>query len=176
MKLWYRCISVCLGVALMLGVVALADDAAETTPPPPCQTEHFRQFDFWIGTWDLAWEGGTGTNVISAKLGDCVIEENFISNDSPPFVGNSVSVYDTRSMMWKQTWVDNSGGYLDFVGGMVGDSMILKRSYVDTSGVERWQRMVFLNITADSLDWHWQKSTDGEAWEMVWAIDYIRRK
>jgi hypothetical protein len=150
-----------------------ADDAA---PTKPCQSDEFRQFDFWLGTWTLTWEGGTGTNVITKELGDCVIEENFTSHDSLPFMGHSVSTYSTRKGLWLQTWVDNAGGYLDFEGGRVADSMILSRSYVDTSGAEIGQRMIFFNIEDDSLDWHWQRSIDGgKTWTLSWAIHYERR-
>lgn len=170
-------IAVCV-TTLFLCLVPGASSHADTTStaPPPCSGLEYRQFDFWLGTWALSWEGGTGTNVISSEMGGCVIEENFTTSDDQPFVGNSLSVYDARSKTWKQTWVDNSGGYLDFEGGMVGDSMILARSFVDTSGTTRWQRMVFFNIEHDSLDWHWMKSTDGKTWELAWAIHYTRQK
>ena len=31
-----------------------------------------RELDFWVGEWDARWEGGSGTNVISAELDDPV--------------------------------------------------------------------------------------------------------
>ena len=39
----------------------------------------------------------------------------------------SVSTFDARAQQWKQTWVDNQGGYLDFTGGWQDDRMILQR-------------------------------------------------
>jgi len=32
-----------------------------------------RELDFWVGEWDGRWEGGSGTNVISAELDGTVV-------------------------------------------------------------------------------------------------------
>ena len=38
-------------------------------------------------------------------------------------------------------------------------------------------RMVFKNIRSDSLDWSWERSTDGgKTWTVQWPIHYTRRK
>jgi hypothetical protein len=36
-----------------------------------------RQFDIWIGSWDCTWEGGDGTNVVTAELNGIVTHERF---------------------------------------------------------------------------------------------------
>ncbi len=159
--------------------VAVSTSAQDEPKEPPCSSPEHRQFDFWVGTWDLTWgdgeNAGRGTNIISGEMNGCVIEENFTTLGEKPFVGNSLSVYDKAAGVWKQTWVDNSGGYLDFEGGMVGDSMILSRDAV-RDGKPVKQRMVFYNIAADSLDWDWQSSADGGAtWKPLWQIHYTRR-
>lgn len=143
----------------------------------PCSTPAYRQFDFWVGQWDLTWkDGGRGANVITRELGDCVIEENFTTLDSIAFVGRSLSTVSRESGQWRQTWVDNQGGYLEFIGGMVGDSMILSREAQRGDSVFL-QRMVFFNITPDSLDWSWQRSDDqGATWRPLWDIHYTRRR
>lgn len=132
-----------------------------------------RQFDFWIGEWDLTWKGGKGSNTITAILDSAVIQEVF---DAPGFKGRSLSTFHRRKNQWHQTWVDNTRGYLDFVGGMEGDRMILSRTAkTDTS--EFLQRMMFYNITADSLDWNWEQSNDeGKTWKLMWQIKYKRKQ
>jgi hypothetical protein len=159
----------------LLGLVTASDVHSQG-----CQSAEQRQFDFWIGSWSLSWPAGDsighGTNVVTQELSGCVIEENFSTTGEQPFVGNSLSVYDTTAGLWKQTWVDNNGSYLDFTGGMLADSMILSRSF-KRNGTEIWQRMVFFNITIDTLDWEWQSSTDfGHSWNTLWHIDYRRLK
>ena len=38
-------------------------------------------------------------------------------------------------------------------------------------------RMVFRNITANSLDWDWQTSADGgKTWKDLWNIHYARKQ
>jgi hypothetical protein len=155
---------------------ARAQDAEK--PPPPCSTSEARQLDFWIGDWDLTWEGGKGTNIISAILGGCVIEERFDgrNEEGAGLVGQSYSVYNPRREQWQQTWVDNQGGYLDFVGALVDGEMILSRE-AERDGKKFLQRMVFSNIAENELDWSWDRSNDGgETWKPVWVIHYTRKK
>src|SRR5690348_14436342 len=87
---------------------------------PSCSEPQQKQFDFWIGEWELTWpagatgQAGHGTNSIHRILNGCVVQENFSGGDSLSLRGTSLSTYDARSGKWKQTWVDNHGGYLDF--------------------------------------------------------------
>ena len=168
-------------ILLTAFAVSYAAETEPTEPQPPsgkCSSDEYRQFDFWIGHWDLSWgkgeTAGTGTNIITAELDDCVIEENFTSHDAQPFVGHSLSVYNPTDQLWRQTWVDNNGGYLDFEGGPDGDRMILSRE-ANKDGKTFLQRMVWYNIEDDSLDWNWERSVDsGVTWEVLWKIHYRR--
>lgn len=84
----------------------------------PCSTPEARQFDFWLGEWDLTWgEGGKGRNVITREYGGCVIQEKFDWQPGMDLQGMSVSTYDAKRGVRQQTWVDNNGSYLDLVGG-----------------------------------------------------------
>lgn len=134
--------------------------------------------DFWVGTWDLTWaDTGRGQNIITHQLDNCVIEENFTTLGPQPFRGNSVSTFDVKTHRWRQTWVDNQGGYFAFEGGMVGDSMILGCEKTGPDGTPFKLRMVFHNIKKNSLDWSWERSDDtGKSWRSLWAIHYSRRK
>ncbi len=167
-------------VSLLLFAAVAVNAQDDSKPqPPPCSTEGFHQFDFWVGEWDLTWgEGenaGTGTNIITHELGGCVIEENFTTHGDKPFVGRSVSVYRPSDDKWYQTWVDNHGGYLDFVGEFKDGRMILSRE-AERNGEKFLQRMVFHDIKKDSFAWDWEKSTDGgKNWELLWQIHYKRK-
>jgi len=143
----------------------------------PCSTAEFRQLDFWVGSWDLTWDQDKkGTNTITRVLGDCVILENFDGGDSMTLRGMSVSTFNPLTGNWQQTWVDNDGTYLDFIGGMQGDNMVLTRTFIRANNV-LMQRMVFHDIKPDSLIWDWQRSADqGKTWENLWTINYRRIK
>lgn len=142
-----------------------------------CEDPAARQFDFWVGEWNLTWgDDGQGHNVIRPIMGGCVIEENF-SAPSGGYFGKSVSAYAVQQGIWKQTWVDNNGSYLDFTGGMEGNQMILRRQFTNAEGQAVMQRMRFYDIEKDHFDWSWERSLDeGQTWEPVWQIHYERRK
>jgi hypothetical protein len=143
------------------------------TQATPCTDPEFALLDFWLGEWDLTWEGGTGTNVVTREFGGCVIHENFHSEG---LIGSSVSVWIPRLGTWKQTWVDDSGSYLDFTGGPTEDGRFVFSRELPPQAKSTHQRMVFHDITADSLVWDWQSSADGgETWAMQWQIHYRRR-
>ncbi len=171
------------GVAALLLVFTFFA-AAQATEEPNCSAPQFRQFDFWIGDWDLSWPAsqssdmkpGHGSNHISAALDNCVIMENFDGTASIPLRGTSLSTYNRRSHKWQQTWVDNTGAYLDFAGEFNDGEMILTRQAVSPAGKRVLQRMVWKNITPSALDWSWQRSTDnGKNWEVLWPIHYARK-
>lgn len=146
-----------------------------------------RQFDFWLGEWELTWPGeqsglpagqvGHGTNTITAILDSAVIQENFADGVPNSLRGISVSVYNQKLGKWQQTWVDNQGSYLDFVGELKDGAMILSRKATTKDGKEIMQRMVWHNISRDQLDWNWEASQDGgKTWKTNWQIHYTRKK
>jgi hypothetical protein len=90
--------------------------------------------------------------------------------------GRSVSAFDSRAGKWKQTWVDNEGGYLDFSGEFKDGTMILSRESTGTDGSKVVQRMVWKNISPNELDWSWERSLDGgKTWQVLWPIHYKRK-
>jgi len=130
--------------------------------------------DFWIGDWTVSWPDGTGTNQIRRILDDRVVEEVFECHaEDGALYGRSLSVLDTADGLWKQTWVDSSGAYLDFVGVLVDGRISFQRSAAADNSV--LQRMVWLDVRADSFRWEWQRSTDqGATWEVTWPLTYRR--
>jgi hypothetical protein len=167
---------------LLFSALSIGKQAASGAANP-CTTSEQRQLDFWVGEWDLTWPGNKagevqhGTNSIRRVLDGCVIEENFSGESDMHLRGKSVSIFDTRSGRWKQTWVDNEGGYLDFVGEFKDGQMSLGREMTPPDGTKGMQRMVFKNISADEFDWSWEGSKDGgKTWQVVWPIHYKRRK
>ncbi len=136
------------------------------------------QFDFWLGEWELTWEGdGRGHNSVTKLLGDKIIREKFTSlhdAHNATFRGMSVSTYHEATNQWRQTWEDDQGNHLEFVGGIQNGDMILSRQTM-VEGQPAHQRMVWTNIQADSLDWYWQLSTDAaQSWQTLWHIHYRR--
>lgn len=131
------------------------------------------EFDFWLGEWDVTWgEGMRGTNRVESILDGAVIQENF---NGDGLIGISVSVFSREDSRWHQTWVDNSGSYLDFVGGFADGKMILSRNGI-AEGKPIKQRMVWFNISENHFNWNWERSDDdGTTWRALWEIQYQRK-
>lgn len=156
---------------------------AAVAQPVKCSGPGFDDFDFWVGEWTVHWTAPDGralhgTNRIRRTLDGCAIVEEFDGRPGGPLQGMSVSAYDPRRKVWKQTWVDNQAGYLDFEGGRIDDGaarLVLARAAV-VNGQPVRQRMVFRDVAADRLVWDWQRSRDdGTTWETTWTLRYARR-
>jgi len=164
---------------IFFSIICAAVLFAQDDQKKPCSAPECRQFDFWTGQWDLTWldKNGKemhGSNTITAILDSCAIQEQFDGNPAMSFRGMSLSVYDTKNAVWRQTWVDNNGGYLDFTGGLQENSMVLSRKTLQ-NGKEVWQRMRWYEIRRDALKWDWEISDDGgETWQLRWRIYYKR--
>jgi hypothetical protein len=168
-----------LRVFLLLAVVAGASCALAESPASACDGPESRQLDFWLGEWDLSYvedgKPGTSRNRITKILDGCAVLEEFEGPPGTPLVGRSLSMFDRLTHRWKQTWVDNSGTYLDFTGGLDQGRMVFAREAM-RDGRRSTQRMVFDDVKADSLRWLWQRSDDGgRTWKTLWEIGYRRR-
>jgi hypothetical protein len=161
----------------LLAACATAAAQQQQAQTPPCTTAEFRQLDFWVGTWDLYASADTtqapiGVNVITREYGDCVIEEQFTGVSG--LIGHSVSTYHAQAQTWRQTWVDNQGGYFALTGGPTGDGFMLNSTRLGDNSP--YQRMIWEDITPNRFVWRWQSSTDaGATWTDTWVIHYVRR-
>lgn len=135
------------------------------------------ELDFWVGEWDVSWSGGRGTNRLAWILGGRVLHEQFEGGDGASrLAGQSWSVFDPARAVWRQTWVDDSGGYLDLVGERVDGQFTFARSAPERGPAAR-QRMVFRDVEPQRFRWTWELSLDdGATWETRWEIDYRRRE
>ena len=76
-----------------------------------CRATAYRQFDFWVGKWDVyGFPNGTdlqGTNIITSELDGCVVLENWKSIFGGR--GRSLNAYDASTGRWSQMWVGGGG-------------------------------------------------------------------
>lgn len=146
------------------------------------QEDKIPSYDFWVGQWNLTWDDGEGktgrgTNNIIKILDGKVIQENFeaLAGKFKGFKGMSMSVYSPQRKTWKQSWTDNQGGYFDFTGGEKDGNLTFETAKRDKDGTWSQQRMVFYNISENSLTWDWEATTDsGKTWKLQWRINYER--
>src|SRR5687767_3406701 len=88
------------------------------------------ELDFWLGDWEARWgAAGRGTNSLRRILADRVIEEDFRGTGTGGSLhGRSWSVFDPERGVWRQTWVDDQGGYIELVGERVDGCFAFGRS------------------------------------------------
>lgn len=138
-------------------------------------------FDFWVGDWELTWtnqQGITkkGSNKILKILDGQVIQENF-EDLQTGYKGMSLSVYNPRNKKWHQAWTDNNGGYFNFYGDFENNLKMFRTETQEVQGQKVIKRMIFKDITKNSLSWHWETSVDGgKSWQLKWKINYKRKE
>jgi len=171
--------------ALTLTLAALASqiapshaaDSTRTVPPPPCSAPAYRQFDFWLGRWDVSSPQGQvqGTNEITRALGQCALRERWVGAKGG--VGESLNAYDASRRVWHQTWIDAQGTLLTLEGGLREGSMVLEGVQPGADGKPVRQRITWIPKSADEVHQVWDSSTDdGRTWTTAFHGVYRRAK
>jgi hypothetical protein len=163
--------------ALFWNLAAVAEDA-KTTPSvvaPTCDSEEYRQFDFWIGRWSVTeHEQPAGQNSIEPDLKRCALFESWSSVDGSR--GRSINFYDRDRRRWHQTWIDDRGGALELDGGLVDGSMVLEGERPDPKARTPVRHRITWTPQPDgSVRQHWQiMKAKQSTWETVFDGLYKR--
>jgi hypothetical protein len=167
----------CACSALMLLALWAAAAGAQTQPPPTCTSSEHRQFDFWIGVWDVYNPQGQqiGVNRIDSVLSGCVLEEHWESLRSANR-GTSYNIYDRRTGRWHQSWVDNGGSLLLLNGALHDGRMVLSGATAGRDGAETLNRITWTPVATDSVRQLWETSSDGGGtWSVAFDGMYVKR-
>lgn len=91
--------------------------AAAPAQPPPCSDPVFRDFDFWLGEWDVYGSKGklAGTNSIRKEEYGCLLTEHWVNTAGQ--TGQSYNFVDLVTGKWRQVWV-SAGATIDYEGGL----------------------------------------------------------
>jgi hypothetical protein len=142
-----------------------------------CESAVHNEFNFWVGEWDVFNQQGklAGTNTISKKLNNCVLEEQYSTPTG--YAGQSVNIYDSTTGQWHQTWVDNGGLLLILDGKFDGTSMTMSGTSVNQTGTPVLHRISWTPAPDKSVRQHWQSSPDnGKSWSTLFDGKYVKRK
>jgi len=140
-----------------------------------CEGAEHRQFDFWLGDWNVYTPDGklAGINSIVREYGGCVLHERYSTNHG--YSGESLNVYDASRKVWHQTWVDSTGTLLLLEGGLRGVSMVLEGQTVGAEGQITKHRITWTPNADGSVRQHWE-STDGKGeWGTAFDGKYTRK-
>jgi len=117
---------------------SLADDPdfqrLANAAKPIAEREVYRQFDFWVGRWDVFGRNGqrVGTNVITKDEKGFLLTEKWTNANGG--TGTSINYYDPSDKQWKQTWVDAGGNVVQYAGGFVDGKMSLEGRLTKANG------------------------------------------
>jgi hypothetical protein len=162
--------------------------------PAPCDTPEARQFDFWVGHWDIAqrilradgsWVELPATTVVSKDLEGCALVEHwegtvqfFWEGMQEPLAlhGLSVRAYDPTSRRWRIHWMDTRHPtFGTFEGGFEKGTGTFLKSSTGADGKPLLTRITFSDITDESVHWSLAISRDeGAAWTTLWIMDMRR--
>ena len=149
----------------------------EENSEPCLHDETAREFDFWIGTWDVYNPQGrqVGVNEIDRMLKGCLLLENWTGAGGSS--GKSMNYYDPQRETWRQVWVSDRGNVLDYRQGEFRDGAMRFRGItIDEAGDTTHQKLVFHAVAPDTVRQVFEASTDGgETWNVTWEGIYVKR-
>jgi hypothetical protein len=163
-------------VTLLLFVLQ-AVVAGTPGPASACAAAEYRQFDFWIGDWEVRSAQGKllGANRITSILSGCAVLEEWTSADGK-VRGVSHNAFNPSNGRWHQAWVDTAPSRLDLVGGIVEGRMVLEQRSGAGEGKQLRQRVTWTPLENGRVRQLGETSADdGGTWKTVFDGYYSRR-
>ena len=155
---------------------AWAPAPSEAPAAAPCTASEHRQFDFWIGDWEVRTPPGqvAGHNRIESILKGCAIHESWTGAGG--MKGQSLNTYDPADRRWHQLWVDESGTVLHLAGVFKDGRMVLEGSLPSGQkpGPPIRQRITWERQADARVRQVWEASEDGTTWSVVFDGFYSR--
>jgi tetratricopeptide (TPR) repeat protein len=149
--------------------------AARLAQPCKFRAEH-KQFDFWVGDWDVKTPQGqlAGTNTIQRLEDGCLILENWTGSQGG--TGKSMNFYNAATDKWRQTWVSSAGGVTEYEGSYRDGAMRYEGESM-RNGTKLMLRLTFFDLGPDRVRQFAEQSADaGKNWTVTYDFTYIRKK
>ncbi len=148
----------------------------EPAPPPPCSEELFRQFDFWVGHWEVFATTGqkAGENIISIEENGCLLVERWRGESG--ITGQSYNYVDLATKKWRQVWV-SAGATIDYEGGLNDDgAMFLEGEIAYPTGITANFTGKWTVEEDGSVRQHFQQYDDEKEEWTDWFIGIYKKK
>ncbi len=145
----------------------------------PCEAlpEH-KQFDFWIGSWNVEDTQGhpVGKNVIERLEDGCILLENWTGLQGG--TGKSINFYDATTRKWRQTWVSSTGNVNEYQGEFKDGALRFEGKLSGRGGNSNAMlRLTFFNLGPDKVRQFSEVSADGgKTWSVNYDFIYVRQK
>lgn len=151
----------------------------------PCMSnKQAREFDFWIGEWDVYPNGANvivGHSKIEMASGGCMILENWTALGLMPNTGKSMNYVNAVTGKWEQYWIGSGGlnpnNPQKFVNGEYREgAMRFEFEQVTRQGQKQMGRFIFFNERPDQVRQFNEVSSDGgKTWTTVYDFIYKRK-
>lgn len=160
---------------ISVGIVLAAGFLSSAAMSAPCDEAAFKQFDFWIGEWDVRTPDGklAGRNRIEREYGGCVIHERYTTERG--FTGESLNTFDAGRKVWHQTWVDNEGTLLLIEGRFADGKMLLEGENIGVDGKRTRHRITWTPNADGTLRQFWESTDATGKWIVAFDGKYTRR-
>lgn len=134
-----------------------------------------RQFDFWLGDWQVDSAGQpAGSSSVQLLLEGCVLYENW--SGASGYSGKSFNVFNPEKKKWQQFWVDALGQVTFFEGEVAGDRLVYMGENV-ANGTPTLRRMTFFKLGDGHVRQVGEDSTDGgKTWSVQYDLNYVRKQ
>lgn len=167
------------GLLLVVGLPACT--MAPLMPEAPvaftCTDEASRQFDFWIGEWNVIQEGTDAppaVNRITPTLRGCALHEDYHSASG--YRGESLNWYEADWGQWRQTWADSNGLILHLAGGLnaAGEMVLYGGDRQTREGGTVRDRITWSPQAGGTVRQVWHLSSDGgRSWRQIFSGLYV---
>ena len=142
--------------------------------PPDCTAAEFRQFDFWIGDWNVTDPKGEkqGENRIERVEAGCALQENWAGG---AMTGRSLNAWDRSKKRWMQTWVSSTGGVLELSGGLDAGKMVMTGERTEKGTLVK-HRITWEKLNDGRVRQVWSSSSDGGTkWQTLFEGLYAKK-
>ncbi|MEO8413741.1 MAG: tetratricopeptide repeat protein [Ginsengibacter sp.] len=146
----------------------------------PCmKNPHAREFDFWIGEWDVYPTGSSqlvGSSSIQMGSGGCFLLENWTAIGFPN-TGKSMNFVDPATDKWKQVWVGSEGTITEYINGVYKDSVMeFESTQKSPQGMAKIRFRFFNQGTGKVRQFQESTTDDGKTWIVAYDLTYVRKK
>jgi hypothetical protein len=149
---------------------------ANRAPCKQSDASDYRQFDFWLGDWDVVDKAGDplGTSHVERILANCVLFETWRGQGSGE--GRSLSTWNPGLHRWEQYWVDGQGVPIFFTGHLVDGELRLRGDSATRSGAPVQRRVSFSKLPNGRLRQLSEASSDGgRTWVLEYDFYYVKK-
>jgi len=145
----------------------------------PCAADpKQREFDFWIGEWDV-FQNGTnqlvGHSLVQKVSGECALLENWDASRGFS-TGKSLNYFDALSNSWEQDWIGSMGGAQKYLNGVYKDSAMRFTYEAVNNGKKVTGNFIFYNLGPGKVRQYQDASEDGgRTFTVSYDFIYMRK-